>query len=200
MATSPRVAEHNVDELFISRWSPRAFLDKPVPEADLMALFEAARWAPSCFNDQPWLFLYTQKETDRELFLSLLMDSNQVWASRAPVLMFALTRKHFSHNQAPNRLAAFDTGAAWMSLAMAAHKRGLATHAMGGFHQEAAYEKLQVPREQFEIQCAIALGYQAPAASLPENLREREKPSQRKATRVIAAAGSFPKELIYLES
>lgn len=194
---SPRESANNVDPMFLSRWSPRAFMEKPIPEADLMSLFEAARWAPSCFNDQPWLFLYSKSEKDKALFLSLLMDSNQVWAKAAPVLAFALTRKHFSHNQAPNRLAAFDTGAAWMSLALAAHKIGLATHAMGGFHQDAAYEKLQVPRDKFEIQCAIAIGYRADADTLPTALRDRETPSQRKATQTIAAAGSFPKDLLY---
>ena len=84
-----------------------------------------------------------------------------------------------------------------MSLALAAHKIGLATHAMGGFHQDAAYEKLQVPRDKFEIQCAIAIGYRADADTLPTALRDRETPSQRKATQTIAAAGSFPKDLLY---
>jgi nitroreductase len=133
---NPRVPEARVDPLFIDRWSPRAFSPEPIPSETLASLFEAARWAPSCYGEQPWLFLYAARPHDLELFRSLLVDGNRVWADRAPALAFAFARLKFSRNGKPNRWAQFDTGAAWMSLALQARTLGLYTHGMGGIHAE----------------------------------------------------------------
>jgi nitroreductase len=190
-SATPRIPEANVDPLFLTRWSPRAFADSEVSSAELDSLFEAARWSPSCFNEQPWLFLYARESEDRSLFLDLLMEGNRPWAGRAPVLAFVVARRQFRHNSKPNRWAGFDSGAAWMSLALAAHQCGLVTHAMGGFDQDRAYEVLQVPSEEFEIMAAMAIGHPGDAADLPEALREREEPSSRNPLDSIRQEGVY---------
>lgn len=187
----PRLPEAEVDALFVTRWSPRAFSDKPLSSEELDTLFEAARWAPSCFNEQPWLFLYARNAEDKALFTDLLSEGNRVWAARAPVIAFAVARRHFGRNGKPNRWAAFDTGAAWMSLSLAAHQRGLITHAMGGFDQARAYEVLRLPPSAFEILAAIAIGHTGDPADLDAALREREAPSPRNALDSIRREGVF---------
>jgi len=106
--------------MFLDRWSPRALSPEPISEHHLAALFEAARWAPSCYNEQPWLFLYATSMEDRQRFASALVEKNRAWASRAPLLVFLATRRHFASNGKPNRHAGFDAGAAWMALAIQA--------------------------------------------------------------------------------
>src|SRR5262245_3218098 len=118
--SNPRTPEHEVDAIFLDRWSPRAFQQRPLTDDQIATLFEAARWAPSCFNDQPWLFIYARTEKDRARFSAILVEKNQQWASRAPLLIFACARKQFAHNQKENRFGQFDTGAAWCSLALQA--------------------------------------------------------------------------------
>src|SRR5208283_3204990 len=147
--TKTRITEAEVDPQFIERWSPRAFSSKPVSEKVLASLFEAARWAPSSSNEQPWLFLYANTEEDLQIFRPLLVDANRVWADKVPVLAFAIARRTFAKNGNPNRCAVFDTGAAWMSLALQAHKLGLYTHGMGGIHVDKVYEVLGVPKDQY---------------------------------------------------
>ncbi|NNM88946.1 MAG: hypothetical protein HKL95_10560 [Phycisphaerae bacterium] len=111
-------------------------------------VLEAARWAPSSFNEQPWLFVFAQSAADLTKFRPLLMDQNRLWADQAPVLVLIFVRRHFPHNGKPNRHYMFDTGAAWMSLALQARKLGLYAHAMSAFHQEQAYETLGVPADR----------------------------------------------------
>ncbi|MFW5887994.1 MAG: nitroreductase family protein, partial [Bacteriovoracia bacterium] len=111
---------------FLDRWSPRSFAKEPIFQETLDTLFEAARWAPSCYNDQPWTFLYANEENDLEVFRSLLVEKNQKWANNAPVLSFLIARKNFAFNDRPNNWAVFDCGAAWMSLALQANTMGLA--------------------------------------------------------------------------
>lgn len=186
-----RVPEAEVDSLFIGRWSPRAFAAKPVPEGELASLFEAARWAPSCYNEQPWLFLYADRDEELSIFRPLLVDANRAWAERAPVLAFVLARRKFARNGKANDWAAFDAGAAWMSLALRARQRGLATHAMAGIRKDAAYEALGVPKDDYDILCAVAIGYMGDADALPADLREREKPSGRKPLAEVARRGKW---------
>lgn len=176
---SERVASAPVSTLFPSRWSRRAFADRPVPEETVRTLFEAARWAPSCFNEQPWRFVVASPASHAR-FVGLLNEANQVWASRAPVLAFVLTRRAFTRNDKPNRFAAFDAGAAWMSLALQAHALGLSAHAMAGIREEAVIEELEIDTEQWELLCAIAVGWPGDPATLPEGKREAEKPNGRK--------------------
>jgi nitroreductase len=188
---SSRVPEAEVDSIFIERWSPRAFSEKPVPEDALASLFEAARWAPSCYNEQPWLFLYADRVEELKIFRPLLVDANRAWADHAPVLAFALARRKFARNGKTSDWAAFDAGAAWMSLALQARRLGLCTHAMAGIRKNEAYAVLGVPRDDYEIVCAVAVGYMGGKDALPAEIREREMPSTRKSLAEVARRGKF---------
>jgi nitroreductase len=183
---NPRIPEVEVDSMFIDRWSPRGFIDEPVPEHQVQSLFEAARWAPSCYNEQPWVFVYAVSRRDRQRFATALVEKNQLWASRAPLLMFVLARRTFVGTGKPNRHAAFDAGAAWMSLALQARRLGLYAHAMAGFDQEKAHEILGVPREEFEVMAAIAVGRRGDGSHLPEDLAAKEAPNLRKPLAAVA--------------
>ena len=184
---NPRVPETQVDSMFLDRWSPRAFLDEPIPEHQIKTLFEAARWAPSCFNEQPWLFLYATESERRKIFTSLLAEKNQRWAASAPLLMFVVARRKFMKGGAHNRHAKFDAGAAWMSLALQARKLGLYAHAMAGFHLKKSYQVLGVPEEDYEVIAAVAVGRLGDSSRLPEDLREMELPKDRKAPAEVAS-------------
>ena len=175
-----RVSEYPIDPLFIRRWSPRAFDPSPIDDDILKSLFEAARWSMSCFNEQPWLFAYASQKKDLELYLSLLTEGNQKWAVGAPVLGFIFARRRFSHNDRPNAWAAFDSGAAWMAMTMQARMLGLYTHGMGGFHREKVHAALGVPEMDYEVMCAFALGRYGDRDSLPEDIRKKELPSDRR--------------------
>ena len=186
---STRNAEAKVDDLFINRWSPRAFSDKPVPPEILESLFEAARWAPSCFNEQPWLFLYAVKDDHRAKFLSILAEKNQAWAQNAPVLAFVFAKRHFDYNKKPNDWAPFDSGAAWMSLTIQARLHGLYTHGMAGYSRGRIYEELGVDKEKYEAIAAIAIGYIGDPSMLDEEQRQAEHPSGRKPLAEVALEG-----------
>jgi len=190
-----RVAEAAVDPMFIDRWSPRAFSPEPVQRELLCTIFEAARWAPSSSNQQPWFYLYADSEPELPAFLSCLAEKNQIWASRAPVLAFALSHRNAKGKSTPNRWAPFDTGASWMSLALEARKLGLYTHAMAGFSQDQVYERLGVPREKFDVWAAIAIGWLGDPADLPDEFRLREVPSERKPLEKVASRGLFPESM-----
>lgn len=187
----PRNPEAEIDSMFIDRWSPRAFAPRPLTQTQIDSLFEAARWAPSCYNDQPWLFVYAASDADRQRFMPALVEGNQSWVKNTSLLMFLLCRRNFSHNGKENRHAPFDAGAAWMSLALQARKLGLYAHAMAGFSREKAYEIIQAPEEEYDIMAAIAVGYRAEPAVLPEAVAAREKPSERKPRTEVAREGSF---------
>ena len=188
-----RTPEAPIDGQFLSRWSPRAFKSELLPKEQVASLFEAARWAPSCYNEQPWLYVYAtrENESDFERMASLLVDANRAWAEKAPLLGIVFARRRFARNDKPNRWAAFDAGAASMSLTLQANKMGLVTHFMGGIHEERCYEALEVSRHDHEAMAGFAVGYQGAAADLPETLRERENPSGRKPLREVAFNGKF---------
>ncbi|MCU0612991.1 MAG: nitroreductase family protein [Candidatus Eisenbacteria bacterium] len=188
-----RRADRPVDAQFLDRWSPRAFSPAPVPQDVLDSLFEAARWAPSCFNEQPWLFLCARERPDLDQFRGLLLDSNRVWADRAPVLAYLFARKTFERNGKPNRWAMFDCGAAWMSLALQARRLGLYAHAMAGFRREDTYEELGVPAADYEVICAIAIGSYGDPAVLPPDVAAREKPNDRKPISSFVIYGRMDK-------
>lgn len=188
---NPRTPEVDVDAIFPDRWSPRSFLSAPLSEEDLQSLFEAARWAPSCYNEQPWLFLYAVTEKDRERFLGALYEKNREWAHRAPMLLFVLARRRFSVTGKENRHAVFDAGAAWMALALQARRRGLHAHGMAGFSRKRAYEILQVSEEEYEIMAAVAIGRRGRPEVLGEDLRSAEAPNARKPHAEVAREGGF---------
>lgn len=163
-----------------NRWSPRAFdAGRPVDDDDLLALLEAARFAPSCMNEQPWQYVVAQAPADHEKMVSVLNPANQEWASRAPVLMLILTRKNFSSGRG-NRFHQFDAGTSWGFLQLEAQRRGLITHAMAGFNHDMARDVFAVP-DDYEIMAAVAVGYYGNPEELSARYREREHPQPRKS-------------------
>jgi nitroreductase len=168
------------DSMFIDRWSARALKNEPISSEQMEIILEAARWAPSAYNEQPWRFVYSVTEQDRNSFVSTLAEMNQKWASNASVLLFIFAKKTFSHNNTPNRWALFDCGSAWMSIALQARKLGLYSHAMAGFVPEKVYDVTGVSPEQYDIAVAVALGKRGDVSQLPADLLEREKPNGRK--------------------
>ncbi|MFY9530308.1 MAG: nitroreductase family protein [Candidatus Acidiferrales bacterium] len=170
----PADVQHPIHELLRSRWSPRAFADRPVEPGVLRSLFEAARWAPSSNNEQPWYFIVATRD-DREEFdrvLSCLVDGNIAWAKNAPVLMISVAKLKFDNGK-PNRLAYHDVGQAAANLTLEATARGLFVHQMGGIHVEKAREVLGIP-EGYDPVAGIALGYPGDPEKLSEPYRERE--------------------------
>ncbi len=186
-----RIPDAAVDKLFINRWSPRALDPSPIPQETLQTLFEAARWSPSCSNDQPWLFMYADTAELLPTYLEILAEGNRVWCKNAPVLAILFARRRFAYNNKPNSWAVFDCGAAWMSLTIQARFLGLYTHGMAGFSKESAYRLLGVPEEDYEAVCAIAIGRYGDPASLPDDLREREAPNGRNPRADMAKQGLF---------
>jgi len=185
-----RKTDHDkLDSQFIERWSPRAFSSEPIAEEDILTLFEAARWSPSCFNEQPWIFSYAHGQDSLEKFRPVLAEGNQAWANTAPLLVFVFSKKNFSHNGKPNPWANFDTGTAWMALALQAQKLGLHSHAMGGFDADKAFAVTGTNPDEYNAISAVAIGKLGDADNLPEALKERESPSERKALGEIAFAG-----------
>jgi nitroreductase len=167
--------DHPVHELIAARWSPYAFADRPVAKEDLLALFEAARWAPSSYNEQPWSYLVATKD-DPEAFatmLSCLVEGNQVWAKAAPVLALGCTSLNFARNGQPNAAAVHDLGLASGNLVLEATARGLVVHQMIGIVPARAREVYQVP-EGVQPLTGLAIGYPGDQAALPENLRARD--------------------------
>ena len=157
------------------RWSPRAFHDKPVPPDALRTLLEAARWAASCFNEQPWRFILATKDQPQQYaqLLGILAPKNQLWAKAAPVLLLSVAKTTFSHNAKPNRHGIHDTGAAAATLCIQAAALGLQAHSMAGFDAAKARELFQIPAD-FDPAAAIALGYPAPPDAAPEEFRAAE--------------------------
>ncbi len=184
-----RTPEVEIDSIFTDRWSPRALLPDPLADEQVAALFEAARWSPSCYNEQPWLFLYATDVADRERFASALVERNRLWASQAPLLIFVAIRLNFSNTGQPNRHASFDAGAAWMALALQARRLGLYAHAMAGFSRKKAFEVLGVAEDEYDIMAAVAVGRRGPAGQLPEELAAIEKPNERKPFLEVARKG-----------
>lgn len=193
---SPRQPDHPVHPLFVDRWSPRAFDGSDIPDADLLTIFEAARWAPSAFNSQPWRFLYAKRgDANWERFLSLLIPWNQGWAHSASVLIYILSdsmpitsktgEPQGSHSHS------FDAGAAWACLALQATSMGYHAHGMSGVEFDRARAELGVP-ERFRLEAAAVIGRIGDPAMLDEKLRAREVPSGRKPLSDFVHAGNFP--------
>jgi nitroreductase len=170
----PAAVDAPIQELLRHRWSPRAFADKPVPVDVLRSLFEAARWAPSSGNEQPWIYFIGTKD-DPENFakmLSILLEGNAAWAKYAPVIALSAARMNRGDGK-PNRSAVHDVGSATAQLTFEANSRGLLVHQMGGYSAERARQTLNLPAD-VEPVAAMAIGYPGDPESLPENLRERE--------------------------
>ena len=183
-----RKPEHEINPLFVNRWSPRA-LTTEMTEEDLKALFEAARWAPSSYNNQHWRFLYaTHEDEEFENFTGLLSDFNADWASEAYALILVVSRETFEFNGEEARTHSFDTGSAWQNLALEATDRDLVAHAMQGFDYEKAREEFDVP-EGFTVEAMIAVGGKGDESSLDEDMQVQ--PNGRKDLKEITTRGSF---------
>jgi nitroreductase len=177
MQHKPATTRVKIHELIQTRWSPRAFdPDKPVSRDDLLALLEAARWAASCFNDQPWRFVVCDKATNEVAWqqaFGILVEKNRQWAKNAPVLILAVAMEHFNHNGKANRWAMYDTGAASASLCLQATALGLVVHQMGGFDADLARAIFELPAN-CQPMAMMAVGYQADVGVLDDDFKAAE--------------------------
>lgn len=195
MSAKPAPTDVDIHELIAGRWSPRAYADKPVDRAQLHQLLEAARWAPSSNNLQPWRFVVFDRHRDKAAFqraFDTLAPSNQKWNASVPVLI-CVAASTLTPKGEPNRTAAYDTGAASMALVLQAHAMGLATHQMGGFDRDAFRAAFAIP-EDAQLIAMIAIGHHGDASQLDEALREREAaPRARRAIGETAFDGAWGK-------
>jgi nitroreductase len=175
MIDKTAATDHPIQGILARRWSPYAFSDRPVAQADLQSLFEAARWAASSYNEQPWRYIVAGREDPEEFqrLLGCLVEGNRLWAKSAPVLALGVVSLKFALNGRDNRAAVHDLGLASGNLVMEATARGLVVHQMIGILPEKARETYGIP-DGCEAWTALAIGYQGDAASLPERLRERD--------------------------
>ncbi|WP_209016997.1 nitroreductase family protein [Roseibium aggregatum] len=190
-----RKPDHPIETLFVDRWSPRAFDGSQMPEADLMTVLEAARWAPSAFNIQPWRFVHARRsDRDWQKLVDLLNPFNRDWAQHASALVYLFSDTEVDGRDGkPNRPSgthSFDAGSAWAHAALQATALGYHAHAMAGILMEEISEQLGVP-ERFKPEIAIAIGRLGDGSQLSEDLREREIPSHRKSLGEIAFAGTW---------
>ena len=186
-----RKPEYDVNPVFLNRWSPRAMSGEGISEEELLSLFEAARWAPSANNNQPWRFVYARRDTPHwQPFLDLLVDLNRAWAFRAAALVVVVSKTTFDHSGKFSRTHSYDAGAAWENLALQGSLKGLVVHGMQGFDYERARELLRVP-DGYQVEAMAAIGRPGTLESLPEKYREREFPSDRKKLSEIVMEGFF---------
>lgn len=190
---SPRRADYPLHPMFLERHSPRAFTAATMTETHLLSLLEAARWAPSSNNMQPWRFAYGLRGDDGfGRIADALVPFNRTWAEKAAALVVVASKTVTEKDGAnhPNAAHAFDAGSAWMSLALQAHLNGLFAHAMGGFDKAKAAELLHLPADH-ELHAVVAIGTQGSPDTLPEALRPREMPNDRLALSELAKHGTF---------
>jgi nitroreductase len=175
------VTDYPIQHALADRWSPYGFEDRPVAEADLCSLFEAARWAASSYNEQPWNYLVAIKENSKEFdqLLSCLVEANQAWAKAAPVLVLGVVSLRFAKSAKDNRAAVHDLGLASGNLVLEATTRGLSVHQMIGILPDKAREVYQIP-EHFEAWTAMAIGYNADPSTMPDALKERDLASRQR--------------------
>jgi nitroreductase len=185
--------DHPIHELLARRWSPYAFADRPVSDEDLRSVFEAARWAASSYNEQPWTYLVATKRDPAEFerLLSCLVEGNQAWAKAAPVLGIGCTSLLFALNGKPNAAAIHDLGLASASLTLEATARGLLVHQMIGIVPDKVRELYRVP-DGVQPLTGLAIGYAADPSTLPEKLRERDlAPRKRKPLAEFVFTGAW---------
>lgn len=190
-----RHSDYPIAPWFLQRWSPRAFTGEPLDEATLLGFIEAARWAPSGFNAQPWRFVYALRDDPAwEALLGLLSATNRAWAQQASALVLVVSQHSWvppgkSEEQA-NGMHAFDAGAAWAYLALQASVAGWHAHGIGGFDRERSRDIFGIPAS-FSPQLVVALGRRADKSVLPQALQAREQPSHRVPLQAVAAHGRF---------
>lgn len=185
-----RTTEYEINDLFLKRHSPRAMSGEKVSKEELMTLFEAARWAPSSYNLQPWRFIYAMRDTKEfENIFSFLVDFNKSWCINAGALIVTISKKTDDKGQ-PSVTHSFDTGSAWENLALQAETMGLVAHGMSGFDYAMAKEKLGVP-DDYNVEMIIAIGKHGKIEDLPETMRAGETPNDRKPLEGMIFEGKF---------
>jgi nitroreductase len=185
--------DHPVHEPIAARWSPYGYSDRPVRDEDLRGILEAARWAASAFNEQPWNYIVARKTDgpEYERVLSCLVEPNQAWAKVAPVLILTVVAENFSRNGKTNSSALHDLGQASANMTIEAAVRGLSVHQMAGIIPDQAGEMFGIP-EGFRAATALAIGYAADPDELPEELRQRDTaPRQRKPLKEFVFTGHW---------
>jgi nitroreductase len=188
---SARKSNYPINPLILNRWSPRAMTGEALNDDDIMSLFEAARWAPSSYNNQPWRFIYAKRNTEHwDRFFNLLAEGNKNWTKNAALLVVVISRKNFEFNEKPAITHQFDAGSAWENLALEASSRGIVAHGMQGFDYEKAGVDLGVPHD-FEVMAMIAIGKKGPIEILPPELQEMEKLTDRKPLKEIIMEGFY---------
>lgn len=189
----PAEIKYPVHSLIRERWSPRAFDDRPVEREKLLQLFEAARWAASCFNEQPWRFIIATREIPEvyQKLFDCMVEANQIWAKQAPVLMLSLAEKNFAYNQKLNRHFMHDLGLAMGNFSLQATELGLFVHQMAGFSTDKARENLKLP-DDVEPAAMVAIGYAGDLDTLPEKLKTKElEPRVRKPISELVYQGEW---------
>ena len=188
-----RTSKYPISDIILNRWSPRAMSGEEISDDELMTLFEAARWAPSSYNNQPWRFVYAGRGTKHwDTLLGLLVPMNQAWAKNASALVVLITRNTFEFNGEPSRTHSFDAGSAWENMALQGSTMGLVIHAMEGFDYDKARELLGVP-EGHTVEAMVAIGKPGKKEDLPQGMQGREAPSDRKPLEEIIFEGRFGK-------
>ena len=184
-----RKADHKIEPFLLDRWSPRAMSGEEISREELMRLFEAARWAPSSFNAQPWRALYARRGTEHwQTFFDLLVNANKGWAKDAAVLVVFISRKNFDDE--PSVTHSYDCGAAWANFALQGFQQGLVVHGMQGFDYDRAREELRIP-DDFQVEAMAAVGRPGAKELLPEKLQARETPNDRRKLSESAFEGPF---------
>ena len=188
-----RTPEYKVDQVFTNRWSSRAFSKKPVSTKELMSLFEAARWAPSSYNSQPWKFVWAHNGSiEFTKMFDCLVLFNQEWVKQAPVLVTIISKDTFDHNNEFSRTHSFDTGAAWANFALQASLNGMVAHGMSGFDYDKIKKELNIP-DGYTVEAMVAVGKQGKQENLPTKMRSMEKMSDRKQVSEFVFEGTFRK-------
>lgn len=187
-----RIAENSVSPEFLERVSTRAFdPNKDIHDDSLLSCFEAARWAPSSYNNQPWRYVYSKRGSSTfTKMLECLVDFNKQWCKNASVLVIICSKTHFSHNNKPSPTASLDTGSSYMSLVLQAQKLGICSHAMEGIYRDKIKETFNIP-DDFKIEAMLAMGYQGMPGVLSKELQDKETPSTRKSLKEIVSCDHF---------
>jgi nitroreductase len=186
-----RKPDFPINQLILNRWSPRAMSGQPITQSELMTVFEAARWAPSSYNNQSWRFIYVHRCTPEwQKLFDLLVEFNQNWCKNAAVLVVIISKDTFDYNNKPSRTHSFDTGAAWENMCLQASSMNLVIHGLEGFDYDRAKNQLGIP-DGFTVEAMCAIGRHGKLEDLPKDLQEREEPSDRRPISEFVFYGGF---------
>jgi nitroreductase len=193
-----RNPEHKIAPIFLERWSPRSYTEEEIPDSVLMTCFEAARWAPSSTNQQPWRFVYCKRGGENwDNFKEAILERSRMWAQHASAVIFFVSKLAvFARGEYKiSRSHAFDTGAAWENFALQATMLGWSVHAIGGYDQKNAPRLLGIPEEGWQIHCAVTIGRRGEKSFLADDFAAREHPNLRVPLNLLLMEGGFKPEL-----